>query len=143
MLEDIQVSGDYSALSAPVDGSWSLEFSIRSVAARTIPVSLTLPAAPEGMTVEGETLELSPLSLTLLCDEENIYYDTPQVSGNVKGIRFEHFAPAVTLRDGTQLTAGLTSYGTWWATWTFDQPIVPDQVVSITINGQTIPLGQS
>ncbi|WP_130870705.1 RNA polymerase sigma factor [Intestinimonas massiliensis (ex Afouda et al. 2020)] len=142
-LEDIRVFGSYSALSAPVDGSWSLEFPIHSVAARTIPVSLTLPAAPEGMTVEGEALELSPLSLTLLCDEESIYYDTPQVSGNVKGIRFERFAPTVTLQDGTQLTAGLTSYDTWWATWTFDQPIDPDQVVSITINGQTIPLGQS
>lgn len=140
VLEDIQVFGDYSVLSAPVDGSWSLAFPIQSVAAQSIPVSLTLPARPEGMTVEGKALELSPLSLTLLCDKESICYDTFQASGNVKSIRFEQFAPSVTLRDGTQQTASLATSGTWWATWIFDQPIDPDEVVSVTLNGETIPL---
>jgi len=142
-LEDIRIVGYYSTQSAPVDGNWSLEFPLQTTAARTIPVSLTLPARPEGMTVEGEALELSSLSLTLLCDEESICYDTAQVSGTVKSIRFEQFAPSVTLRNGTQQAASLVNAGTWWATWAFDQPVDPEQVVSITLNGQSIPVDQS
>lgn len=142
-LEDIRVFGYYSAQSAPVDGNWSLEFPLQTTEALTVPVSLTLPARPDGMTVEGETLELSTLSLTLLCNEESIYYDTAQASGAVKSIRFEQFLPSVTFRDGTQQTASLADAGTWWATWTFDQPIDPEQVVSVTLNGQTIPIEES
>lgn len=139
-LEDIQVFSYYSALSAPVDGSWSLELPLQAVSTRAVPVSLTLPARPEGMTVRGESLELSPLSITLLCDQESIYFDTPKVSGNVKSIRFEQFAPSVTLRDGTRKTAALAVFDTWWACWAFEEPIDPEQVVSVTLNGETISL---
>ena len=121
-LEDIWVFGYYSAQAAPVDGNWSLEFPLQTTEALTVPVSLTLPARPDGMTVEG---------------------DTAQASGAVKSIRFEQFIPSVTFRDGTQQTASLADAGTWWATWTFDQPIDPEQVVSITLNGQTIPVEES
>lgn len=136
-LEHIRIFGFYSSRSAPVDGNWSLDFSLQTTAVRTIPVSLTLPTQSEGVTAEGTALELSPLSLTLLCDQEPIGDDTAP-----ERISFTQLTPWVTLRDGTRQAAALANTGLWCATWTFDQPIDPDQVVSITLNGQTIPLDQ-
>ena len=139
-LLSIEVGGEYSTLSAPVEGNWSLEIPLQAVPSETLPISLTLPASPEGETVAGSALELSPLSLTLLCDPDTIYYDTEDMSGLVKGIRFENFAPVVILRDGTRLTPSLTNLDSWWACWSFDQPIDPEDVISVTLNGETISL---
>lgn len=140
LLAEVMVMGDYSTLAPPVEGDWVLEIPLQTAVTRTIPISLTLPASPEGETVEGEALELSPLSLTLLCDEENIYYDTAETSGMVKGIRFEDFTPAVTLINGTVLTPTYADSDSWWACWTFDQPIAPEDVESVTLGGETIPI---
>lgn len=139
-LLHIDVGGEYSTLSAPVEGNWSLEIPLQVVASETFPISITLPASPAGETVDGNALELSPLSLTLLCDPNTIYYDAEDMTGMVKSIRFEHFAPVVTLRDGTCLPPSLTNLNSWWACWSFEQPIDPEDVTSVTLNGETIPL---
>ena len=137
-LTVIEMTADYSVLSEPVEGNWSLEISLQTVEAEHISVSLALPAdqASDG-SVMAERLELSPLSLTLVCDQDTMYLED---GTSFRYITLEKFAPTVLLENGAVLTPSYADGNSWWATWTFDQPIDPEQVVSVTLNGQTIPI---
>ena len=137
-LTVIEMTADYSVLSEPVEGNWSLEISLQTVEAEHISVSLELPAdqASDG-SVMAERLELSPLSLTLVCDQDTMY---PEDGTSFRYTTLERFTPTVLLENGAVLTPIYADGNSWWATWTFDQPIDPEQVVSVTLNGQTIPI---
>ncbi|WP_209344337.1 hypothetical protein [Flavonifractor sp. AGMB03687] len=137
-LTMIEMTADYSRLSEPVEGDWSLEIPLQIVEAEHIPVSLALPAdqVSDG-TVMAQRLELSPLSLTLVCDQDTMYLEEET---RLRSVTLEKFIPEVLLKNGTTLTPTYADGNSWWATWTFDQPIDLDQVVSITINEQTIPV---
>ena len=130
--------GDYSTLTEPVEGDWTLELPLQAVEGRTIPLSLELPAAQavDGF-VTAERLELSPLSLTLVCGQDG---GARQDGTSLRYAPLDEFAPVVTLRDGSVLTPAYADSDSWWACWTFDTPIDPDQVVSVTLNGEAVPL---
>ena len=138
LLEEITVMGDYSTLTAPVEGDWTLELPLQAVEGRTIPLSLELPAAQavDGF-VTAERLELSPLSLTLVCGQDG---GARQDGTSLRYAPLDEFAPVVTLCDGSVLTPAYADSDSWWACWTFDTPIDPDQVVSVTLNGEDVPL---
>lgn len=140
-LTQVEMLMDYSALSKPVEGEWTIEIPLQTVESEHFSISLALPAdrGAEG-SVMAESLELSPLSLTLVCDQDTMYLEDGKT---LRFITLERFTPTVFLKDGTILTPTYADGNTWWATWAFDQPIDPEQVVSITLNGQTIPVGQS
>lgn len=50
----------------------------------------------------------------------------------------------VTMTDGTVLTPAyydeVWSQRAGWVMWEFEEPIDPEQVVSATLNGETLPL---
>ena len=54
---------------------------------------------------------------------------------------------SVTFSDGTVLTpacsAEVWSQRVGWIAWEFEQPIDPEDAVSVTLNGRTIPLDNS
>ena len=140
-LTKVEMLVEYSTLSKPVEGDWTIEIPLQTVASERFSIFLALPAdhASEG-SVMAESLELSPLSLTLVCDQDSMYLEDGK---HLRYITLDKFTPTVILKDGTVLTTTYADGNSWWATWAFDRPIDPDQVVSITINGQTIPLDQS
>lgn len=140
-LTQVEMLVDYSALSKPVEGEWTIEIPLQTVESEHFSISLALPAdlGAEG-SVMAQSLELSPLSLTLVCDQDTMYLEDGKT---ILFITLEKFTPTVVLKDGTVLTPTYADGNSWWATWAFDQPIDPEQVVSITLNGQTIPVDQS
>ena len=140
-LTQVEMLVEYSALSKPVEGDWTIEIPLQTAASEHFSVSLALPAdrGSEG-SVMAESLELSPLSLTLVCDQDTMYLEDGKT---LRYITLEKFTPTVILKDGTVLTPTYADGNSWWATWAFDQPIDPDQVVSITLDGQTIPVEES
>ena len=140
-LTQVEMLVDYSALSKPVEGEWTIEIPLQTVESEHFSISLALPAdlGAEG-SVMAQSLELSPLSLTLVCDQDTMYLADGKT---IPFITLEKFTPTVVLKDGTVLTPTYADGNSWWATWAFDQPIDPEQVVSITLNGQTIPVDQS
>ena len=140
-LTQVEMLVDYSALSKPVEGEWTIEIPLQTVESEHFSISLALPAdlGAEG-SVMAQSLELSPLSLTLVCDQDTMYLEDGKT---IPFVTLEKFTPTVVLKDGTVLTPTYADGNRWWATWAFDQPIDPEQVVSITLNGQTIPVDQS
>ena len=138
LLTEITVMGDYSTLTDPVEGDWTLEIPLQAVEGKTIPLSLELPAAQasDGF-IMAERLELSPLSLTLVCDQDSMY---PEDGKTLRSTALEELTPSVTLTDGTVLTPSYADSDSWWACWIFDRPIDPENVESVSINGETVPL---
>ena len=140
-LTQVEMLVDYSALSKPVEGEWTIEIPLQTVESEYFSISLALPADLESEgSVMAQALELSPLSLTLVCDQDTMYLEDGKT---LRFITLEKFTPTVVLKDGTVLTPTYADGNSWWATWAFDQPVDPEQVVSITLNGQTIPVDQS
>lgn len=140
-LTQVEMLVDYSALSKPVEGEWTIEIPLQTVESEHFSISLALPADLESEgSVMAQSLELSPLSLTLVCDQDTMYLEDGKT---LRFITLEKFTPTVFLKDGTVLTPTYADGNSWWATWAFDQPVDPEQVVSITLNGQTIPVDQS
>ena len=140
-LTQVEMLVDYSALSKPVEGEWTIEIPLQTVESEHFSISLALPAdlGAEG-SVMAQSLELSPLSLTLVCDQDTMYLEDGKT---LRSVTLEKWTPTVLLKDGTALTPTYADGNSWWAAWAFDQPIDPEQVVSITLNGQTIPVDQS
>ena len=138
LLTEITVMGDYSTLTDPVEGDWTLEIPLQAVEGKTIPLSLELPAAQasDGF-ITAERLELSPLSLTLVCDQDSMYLEDGKT---LRSTALEELTPSVTLTDGTVLTPSYADSDSWWACWIFDRPIDPENVESVSINGETVPL---
>ena len=138
LLTEITVMGDYSTLTDPVEGDWTLEIPLRAVEGKTIPLSLELPAAQasDGF-ITAERLELSPLSLTLVCDQDSMY---PEDGKTLRSTALEELTPSVTLADGTVLSPSYADSDSWWACWIFDRPIDPEDVELVSINGETVPL---
>ena len=137
-LTQVEMLVDYSALSKPVEGDWTIEIPLQTVESEHFSISLALPADLESEgSVTARTLELSPLSLTLLCDQDTMYLEDGKT---LRSVTLEKWTPAVLLKDGTVLTPTYADGNSWWAAWAFDQPIDPDQVVAITIHDQTIPI---
>ena len=137
-LTQVEMLVDYSALSKPVEGEWAIEIPLQTVESEHFSISLALPADLESEgSVMAQALELSPLSLTLVCDQDTMYLEDGKT---LRFITLEKFTPTVVLKDGTVLPPTYADGNSWWATWAFDQPIDPEQVVSITLNGQTIPV---
>lgn len=140
-LTQVEMLVDYSALSKPVEGDWTIEIPLQTMESEHFSISLALPADLESEgSVMAQSLELSPLSLTLVCDQDTMYLEDGKT---LRFITLEKFTPTVVLKDGTVLTPTYADGNSWWAAWAFDQPIDPEQVVSITFNGQTIPVDQS
>ena len=137
-LTQVEMLVDYSALSKPVEGEWTIEIPLQTVESEHFSISLALPAdlGAEG-SVMAQSLELSPLSLTLLCDQDTMYLEDGKT---LRSVTLEKWTPTVLLKDGTALTPTYADGNSWWAAWAFDQPIDPDQVVAITIHDQTIPI---
>lgn len=137
-LTQVEMLVDYSALSKPVEGDWTIEIPLQTVESEHFSISLALPADLESEgSVMAQSLELSPLSLTLLCDQDTMYLEDGKT---LRSVTLEKWTPTVLLKDGTALTPTYADGNSWWAAWAFDQPIDPDQVVAITIHDQTIPI---
>ena len=137
-LTQVEMLVDYSALSKPMEGDWTIEIPLQTVESEHFSISLALPADLESEgSVTARTLELSPLSLTLLCDQDTMYLEDGKT---LRSVTLEKWTPTVLLKDGTALTPTYADGNSWWAAWAFDQPIDPDQVVAITIHDQTIPI---
>ena len=56
----------------------------------------------------AERLELSPLSLTLVCDQDSMY---PEDGKTLRSTALEELTPSVTLTDGTVLSPLLCRLG--------------------------------
>lgn len=137
-LTQVEMLVDYSALSKPVEGDWTIEIPLQTMESEHFSISLALPADLESEgSVMAQSLELSPLSLTLLCDQDTMYLEDGKT---LRSVTLEKWTPTVLLKDGTALTPTYADGNSWWAAWAFDQPIDPDQVVAITIHDQTIPI---
>ena len=137
-LTQVEMLVDYSALSKPVEGDWTIEIPLQTVESEHFSISLALPADLESEgSVMAQSLELSPLSLTLLCDQDTMYLEDGKT---LRSVTLEKWTPTVLLKDGTALTPTYADGNSWWAARAFNQPIDPDQVVAITIHDQTIPI---
>ena len=58
----------------------------------------------------------------------------------LRSTALEELTPSVTLTDGTVLSPSYADSDSWWACWIFDRPIDPENVESVSINGETVPL---
>lgn len=145
-LKVISFYGSYSVSGGYRTGNWELTVPLQSLEARTVipeePLILSRTKdspPPSGESHEAQVASVSVSSLSVVADftcPENYH-----LCADVDGYETEC---TVTLTDGTILTPAFFREA-WsnsgWVMWEFPEPIDPGQVVSVSLNGNEIPLG--
>lgn len=132
-----------------MEGGWEITVPVEVMDLRTATPAepLMLPYTRGGEMPFGrawdaqlDTLTVSPLSV---CAD----FVTPEGQEYPCQLIGTELSLTVTLADGTVLAPvyydEVWSQRAGWVMWEFEAPIAPDQVVSITVNGQAIPLDKS
>ena len=145
-LDLLHLTADYSAASGRIQGNWEITVPVEVMDLRT-----AAPAEPPVFpyTQNGEqpygrthdarldTLTVSPLSV---CAD----FVTPEGQEYPCQLTGTELSLTVTLADGTVFTPAyydeVWSQRAGWVMWEFEEPVDPDQVVSVTLNGETVPL---
>ncbi len=146
LLQILSVKAMYSVSGGRREGEWSLSVPIQAAEGQevipdeAVVLSRTKDSPPpSGRPDEAQVAEifLSPLGVT-------VDFVTPEGHDFPCSINGDKTECIVTLTDGSQVTP---RYGgeTWhnrrgWIAWEFEQPITPEQVASIFLNGNEIPL---
>lgn len=138
VMAHYSVSGGYRR------GSWELTVPLQQVEARTATPKDTLILSrtkdsppPSGQSHEARVaaVSVSPLSVAVDLTRPDGYHLCPDVDGCAT-------ACTVTFADGTTVEpAFLNEYWVYNGRiiWEFDQPIDPDEVASVSLNGNVIP----
>lgn len=121
------------AVKQKIEGDWQAGFTVKVPSSRSFAVNTQVGAA------QVTKVEVSPLTLSVLAQSDS-------------GVVFSNHPAYVLLRDGTKLVLTESSIRSGWSydksinrgrsidRWMFDQPIDPANVVSINLDGVTIPL---
>lgn len=145
-LDLLHLIADYSAAGGRVEGNWELTVPVEMMDLRTaVPdEALVLSYTRDGEQPYGrahdaqlDTLTVSPLSV---CAD----FTTPEGQEDPCMLNGTELSLTVNLADGTVLTPAyydeVWSQRAGWVMWEFEEPIDPEQVASVTLNGETIPL---
>lgn len=145
-LDLLYLTADYSAAGGRIDGNWEITVPVEVMDLRTAAPAelLVFPYTQDGEQPYGrahdaqlDTLTVSPLSV---CAD----FTTPEGQEEPCMLNGAELSLTVTLADGTVLTPAyydqVWSQRAGWVMWEFAEPIAPDEVVSVTLNGETVPL---
>ena len=145
-LDLLCLSADYSVAGGRIEGNWAVTVPVEVMDLRTAAPAepLVLPYTQNGEQPYGRTHDaqlhqftVSPLSV---CAD----FTTPEGQEAPCMLNGAELSLTVTMADGTVLAPAyydeVWSQQAGWVMWEFEDPIDPDQVVSVTLNGQTIPL---
>ena len=145
-LDLMHLSTKYSAAGGKIEGSWEITVPVEVLDLRTATPAepLMLPYTIGGEMPFGRTwdaqldqITVSPLSV---CTN----FSTPEGQEAPCQLTGTELSLSVTLADGTTLTPAyydeVWSQRAGWVMWEFEAPIDPDQVVSVTLNGETLPI---
>ena len=145
-LDLLVLRAHYSVSGGRVEGNWSLTVPVEPVECRAaVPAEdLVFPYTssgelPYGRTHDGrlERVTVSPLSV---CAD----FSTPEGQASPCQVNGAELPLTVTLTDGTVLTPACTaevwSRRVGWIAWEFESPIAPEDVESVTLGGETIPI---
>ena len=148
-LDYLVLRADYSVAGGRVEGDWSATVPVEPVESRAaVPgEELIWPYTNNGETPYGhssdarlERVAVSPLSV---CAD----FSTPEGQDKPCQLNGTELEISVTLSGGAVLTPDCTgevwSQRAGWVMWEFDQPIDPEDVASVTLNGHTISLDNS
>ena len=124
----IRVYGTYRGPEAPIEGTWSLPVALEPAEARTLTLERELGNFRVGL------VELSPLSVAVSYDR---LHGEPGFLSSLQVTRKDGTQAALEMKMGSAGGAdGLDAY----SLWLFTQPVELDDIASITIRGETIPL---
>lgn len=145
-LDLLYLTADYSAAGGRIEGNWEITVPVEVMDLRTAAPAepLMLPYTRDGEQPYGrahdaqlDMLTVSPLSV---CAD----FTTPEGQEEPCMLNGAELSLTVTLADGTVLTPAyydqVWSQRAGWVMWEFAEPIAPDEVVSVTLNGETVPL---
>lgn len=145
-LDLLYLTADYSAAGGRIEGNWEITVPVEVMDLRTAAPAepLMLPYTRDGEQPYGrahdaqlDTLTVSPLSV---CAD----FTTPEGQEDPCMLNGTELSLTVALADGTVLAPvyydEVWSQRAGWVMWEFEDPIDPEQVVSVTLNGETIPL---
>lgn len=145
-LDLLCLTADYSVAGGRIEGNWEVTVPVEVMDLRTATPAepLVLPYTQNGEQPYGrahdaqlDQLTVSPLSV---CTD----FTTPEGQEAPCMLNGAELSLTVTMADGTVLAPAyydeVWSQQAGWVMWEFEDPIDPDQVVSVTLNGQTIPL---
>ena len=144
-LELVQLRTDYAAGGGRLEGNWKITVPVEVMALRaaTPATTLVFPYTHGGEMPFGhdwdarlKQLTVSPLSV---CAD----FITPEGQEYPCQLTGTELSLTVTLADGSVLTPAyydeVWSQRTGWVMWEFEAPIQPEQVRSVTLNGQSVP----
>lgn len=143
-LRLLYIQSHYSVSGGYITGNWEMTVPVEQVEARTTQPAETLILSrtkdsppPSGRNDEAQVAAVSVSPLSVAVD-----FVTPEGHEYPASINGEETACAVTLKDGTVLEPAYYSE-TWggrkgWVMWEFDRPVDPEQVVSVTLNGNEV-----
>ena len=145
-LDALLLRAHYSVAGGRVEGRWSVTVPVEPVESRAaVPAEdLVFPYTSGGETPYGRThdarLERVTVSLLSVCAD----FSTPQGQEYPCQLDGAELALSVTLSDGSVLTppcsAQVWSQRVGWVAWEFETPVAPEEVRSVTLNGETLPL---
>lgn len=140
------LTADYSVAGGRIEGDWEVTVPVEVMNLHTAaPVKpLVFPYTRGGEMPFGrawdaqlEQITVSPLSV---CAD----FITPEGQEHPCQLTGAELSLTVTLADGTVFTPRyydeVWSQRAGWVMWEFEEPIAPEQVTSVTLNGETIPL---
>lgn len=148
-LDILCLSTEYSVAGGRIEGNWAITVPVEVMNLRTaVPAEpLVFPYTyggemPYGRTWDAQLKQISVSPLSVCTD-----FGTPEGQEYPCQLNGTELILTVTLADGTALTPAyydeVWSQRTGWVMWEFETPIDPDQVVSVTLNGETIPLNRN
>ena len=147
-LNLLHLSTEYSAADGKIEGNWEITVPVEVMDLRTATPAepLMFPYTsggkmPFGRTWDAQLDQITASPLSVCAD-----FVTPEGQEFPCQLTGTELSLTVNLADGTVLTPAyydeVWSQRAGWVMWEFTEPIDPDQVVSITLNGQTIPMDE-
>lgn len=148
-LNLVHLSTEYSTAGGCIEGHWEITVPVEVMDLRTATPSepIMFPYTRDGKMPFGRTwdAQLKQIAVSPLSACAN--FGTPEGQEYPCQLTGTELSLSVTLADGAVLTPAyydeVWSQRAGWVMWEFEEPIDPDQVVSITINGQTMPMDKS
>ena len=145
-LDLLHLTADYSTAGGRIEGNWEVTVPVEVLDLRTAAPTepLVLPYTQSGKQpyerahdAQLDQLTVSPLSI---CAD----FATPEGQKEPCMLNGTELSLTVALADGTVLAPAyydeVWSQRAGWVMWEFEEPIDPEQVVSVALNGETIPL---
>lgn len=145
-LDLLYLTADYSVAGGRIEGNWEITVPVEVMDLRTAAPGAPLVFSytqggeqPYGRAHDAQldALTISPLSV---CAD----FTTPEDQDEPCMLNGRELSLTVTMTDGAVLTPAyydeVWSRRAGWVMWEFEEPIDPEQVVSATLNGETLPL---